>query len=107
MNLRQELEETIVKLNNMHSLKSSNLLSTEGTKIMKVLEKQRAGCAKKLKRLEQIRLNQVKFRRNEKLKMKRLIDKHPDVAKEYKLVLHDYSGQPRIEDNGQGALCGS
>ena len=56
INVRKELEQTVVKLNNFHTLKSSNLLSNEGEKMMKVLVKQRSRSENKLKRLEQVRV---------------------------------------------------
>ena len=107
INVRKELEQTVVKLNNFHTLKSSNLLSNEGEKMMKVLVKQRSRSENKLKRLEQVRVSQVKYRRKQRMKLKKLIEKHPVVAKEYELALHDHSGQPRVEDRGQSTLLGS
>jgi hypothetical protein len=82
-------------------------LSNEGERKLKLLEKQKVVFDKKLKRLEQTRLAQAKSRTNHKLKLKRLIEKHPTVAQEYNLALHDQSGQPRVEDRGQSSLLGS
>ncbi|CAF4216148.1 unnamed protein product, partial [Rotaria magnacalcarata] len=36
--------------------------------------------------------------------MKRLIEKHPNVAQEYNLSLYDQTGQPRVEQRAQSAL---
>ncbi len=81
-------------------------MSNEGERRLKLLEKQKVGFDKKLKRLEQTRLAQAKSRTNHNLKLKRLIEKHPIVAQEYNLALHDQSGQPRVEDRGQSSLLG-
>jgi len=56
------------------------------------LEKEKFNSEKKLNRLEHLQLSQGKWRRNRKLKLKRLIEKHPTVAQEYNLALHDQSG---------------
>jgi len=74
---------------------------------MKVLNKQRSRYEKKLKRLEQSRLSQSKYRRNKTLKLKKLIEKHPDAAIEHNLAAYDKPGQPSIEDRGQRSLLGS
>ena len=87
-------------------LKTSRLLSNEGEKRLKLLEKERVICEKKLKRLEQLRQSQSKHRRNKNLKLKRLIEKHPGVAAEYNLSLYDQNGQPSIEQRGQSSLLG-
>ena len=105
--LRDELQETIEELNQIRTLKFSKLLSGEGGKRMKVLEKQKSIWEKKLIRLEQGRVAQAKVRKTRKLKLKRLMEKHPSVAQEYNLALHDQSGQPRVEERGQSALLGS
>ncbi|CAF3717102.1 unnamed protein product [Rotaria sp. Silwood1] len=102
--IRKELEDTREELNNIRALKSSKLLSEEGEKKLKSLEKQRSCYEKKLKRLEQSRLNQAKYRKNKKLKLKRLIEKHPDAAAAYNLVVYDQIGQPSIENRGQKSL---
>ncbi|CAF1516241.1 unnamed protein product [Rotaria sordida] len=104
INLREELQETIGKISNIQALKSSNLFTIEAEKMMNKLKKQQTVCEKKLKRLEQMRLTQRKFRQNRKLKMKRLMEKHPDIAREYQLDLHVQSGQPRLEDRGQNKV---
>ena len=83
------------------------LLSKDGEKKMKVLEKERSCYQKKLKRLEQARLAQSKYRRNKTLKLKKLIEKHPEAAIEHNLALRDKPGQPSIEDRGQKTLHGS
>jgi hypothetical protein len=75
-------------------------------KRLRLLEKEKFNCKKKLKRLEHMQLSQAKFRRNRKLKLKRLIEKHPTIAQEYNLALHDQSGQPRVEELGQSSLLG-
>ncbi len=74
---------------------------------MKLLEKQRSCYEKKLKRLEHARSSQAKYRKNKKLKLKRLIEKHPDAADEYNLAVYDKPGQPSIEDRSQRSLLGS
>ncbi|CAF4890528.1 unnamed protein product, partial [Rotaria socialis] len=101
---RNELDQTVYKLNNIRQLKATNLLSNEAEKTLKLLENQQSNYEKKLKRLEQIRISQAKFRRNRKLKLKRLIEKHPNVAAEYNLALYNERGQPSVEECGQSSL---
>ncbi|CAF4013950.1 unnamed protein product [Rotaria magnacalcarata] len=74
--VRKELEE----LNNIRGFKLANFIS------------------------EDTRLSQAKHRNNKRLKMKRLIEKHPNVAQEYNLSLYDQTGQPRVEQRAQSAL---
>ncbi|CAF3921937.1 unnamed protein product [Rotaria sp. Silwood1] len=104
IHVRKELEHTSEQLNSIRALKTSKLLSEEGEKKIKLLEKQQSRCEIKLKRLEQLRLSQAKYRRNKKLKLKRLIEKHPNAAIEYNLAVYDQTGQPSIEDRGQRSL---
>ncbi|CAF4485859.1 unnamed protein product [Rotaria sp. Silwood2] len=104
VSVRQELDEITAKLNNIRALKTSMLLPIEAEKQLKVLENQRSACQKKLKRLEQTRTSQANFRKSRKLKLKKLMEKCPDVAREYNLDLHYQSGQPRIEERGQSGL---
>ncbi|CAF1447480.1 unnamed protein product [Rotaria magnacalcarata] len=59
---------------------------------------------KKLKRLEDTRLSQAKHRNNKQLTLKRLIEKHPNVAQEYSFSLYDQARQPRVEQRAQSAL---
>ncbi|CAF1055769.1 unnamed protein product, partial [Didymodactylos carnosus] len=94
MTVRKELEETTHQLNNIQSLKASNLFSVENEKSMKLLEKQQSVCQNELKRPEQEQLSQAKFRQRRKLKMKRLIEKHPDLATDYDLALHEKVNKP-------------
>ncbi|CAF4344729.1 unnamed protein product, partial [Rotaria magnacalcarata] len=101
---RNELDQTVYKLNSIRQLKATNLLSNEAEKTLKLLENQQSNYEKKLKRLEQIRISQAKFRRNRKLKLKRLIEKHPNVAAEYNLALYNERGQPSVEGCGQSSL---
>jgi hypothetical protein len=79
----------------------------EGEKKLKLLDKKRSCYEKKLKRLEQIRSSQAKFRTNRKIKLKRLVEKHPDAAAAFGLAVYDQRGQPSIEDRGQKSLQGS
>ncbi|CAF4225730.1 unnamed protein product [Rotaria magnacalcarata] len=101
---RNELDQTVYKLNSIRQLKATNLLSNEAENTLKLLENQQSNYEKKLKRLEQIRISQAKFRRNRKLKLKRLIEKHPNVAAEYNLALYNERGQPSVEGCGQSSL---
>jgi hypothetical protein len=71
------------------------------------LEKQRSRYQKKLKRLEHSRLSQAKYRKNKKLKLKRLIEKYPNAAAAYNLAVYDQTGQPSTEDRGQRSLLRS
>ncbi|CAF4663525.1 unnamed protein product, partial [Rotaria sp. Silwood2] len=102
--IQKELEDTREELNNIRALKSSKLLSEEGEKKLKLLDKQRSCYEKQLKRLEQLRLSQAKYRKTKKLKLKRLIEKHPDAAVAHNLAAYDQTGQPSIEDRGQKRL---
>lgn len=95
------------ELNAIRTIKNSKLLSDNGEKTMKLLKKKKLRYEKKLKRLEQLRLSQAKYRSNKKLKLKRLLEKHPDAAAEYNLALYDQGGQPCVEDRGQSSLIGS
>ena len=103
-NVQNELNSVNEKIVALSNLKATGLWKSENAKELNGLMKTRCQLKKKLNRLKNNQVAQARMRKKRRVQMTRLLDNHPELAKEMASMARDAPGKPSIEDSQPGLL---
>ncbi|CAF3979640.1 unnamed protein product [Rotaria sp. Silwood1] len=103
-NVQNELNSVNEKIVALSNLKATGLWKSENSKELNGLMKTRSQLKQKLNRLKSNQIAQARIRKNRRIRMARLLNSHPELAKEMVSMVRDTPGKPNIEDSQPGLL---